>query len=92
MKKTIIITLLLLLVFIIAAVLAACGNKSVVTPVDYNIAIVFMKNGARTYEIESWAEAGSNRLQLNLKDGGTMLVDSVNCILYKGDIREIPHY
>lgn len=92
MKKTISIIITLLLVLSIAAVLAGCGNKTATLVNDYNIAIVFMKSGARTYEIESWTEVGNQRLQLNLKDGGVMLVDSVNCILYKGDIREIPNY
>lgn len=92
MKKTISIITLLLIILSIAAVLVACGNRTITTGVDYNIAIVFMKNGARTYEIEGWRVNRIGQIQLNLKSGGVMLVDSVNCILYKGDIREIPNY
>lgn len=91
MKKTISIIILLLLVLSIATVLVAC-NETIETPVKYDIAIVFMKSGARTYEIESWAERTSGLIQLKLKSGGVMLVDSMNCILYKGDTSEIPHY
>lgn len=87
MKKPIIITLLLF-ILIIATVLVACDAKIG----DYNIAIVFMKNSAWTYEIEGWREVGSHRICLYLKSGGVMLVDSVNCILYKGSIEEIPNY
>lgn len=90
MKKTISIITLLLFILIIAAVLVACDNKF--TAGDYNIAIVFMKNRARTYEIENWREVGNRRICLYLKSGGVMLVDSVNCILYKGNIEEIPNY
>lgn len=90
MKKTISIITLLLFILIIATVLVACNNKF--TAGDYNIAIVFMQNRARTYEIESWREAGNRRICLYLKSGGVMLVDSVNCILYKGNIEEIPNY
>lgn len=88
MKKTISIITLLLFILIIAAVLVACDAKIG----DYNIAIVFMQNRARTYEIERWRVVGSRQIQLTLKSGGVMLVDSVNCILYKGNIEEIPNY
>ena len=88
MKKTISIITLLLFILIIATVLVACDAKIG----DYNIAIVFMQNRARTYEIESWREVGNRRICLYLKSGGVMLVDSVNCILYKGNIEEIPNY
>lgn len=88
MKKTISIITLLLFILIIAAVLVACNAKIG----DYNIAIVFMQNRARTYEIERWREVGNRRICLYLKSGGVMLVDSVNCILYKGNIEEIPNY
>lgn len=90
MKKTISIITLLLFILIIATVVVACDNKF--TAGDYNIAIVFMQNRARTYEIESWRVVGSRQIQLRLKSGGVMLVDSVNCILYKGNIEEIPKY
>lgn len=90
MKRTIGIIALLLFILIIAAVLVACNNKF--TAGDYNIAIVFMKNSAWTYEIEGWREVGSHRICLYIKSGGVMLVDSVNCILYKGDSKEIPNY
>lgn len=88
MKKTISIITLLLFILIIATVLVA-GDAKIG---DYNIAIVFMKNSAWTYEIEGWREVGSHRICLYLKSGGVMLVDSVNCILYKGNIEEIPNY
>ena len=90
MKKTISIITLLLFILIIATVLVACDNKF--TAGDYNIAIVFMQNRARRYEIERWGMGGRRQSQRTLKSGGVMLVDSVNCILYKGNIEEIPNY
>lgn len=83
MKKIILILVIVTLV----CLLTACNNYQFFD-FNYNFTHAYVKVGNTwtDVEIEKWTDYEGEQLQLTLKDGTVLVVNSMNCILYNGTL------
>ena len=90
MKRKIILIPTLLLVTVFCVLFVGCQggcNKEIFDlQYSYDRAYVKVGNGWKDIPIKKWTDYEGEQLQLTLKDGSKMLVSSVNCILYYGEL------
>lgn len=86
MKKTIKIAIILAVILALVLCLVGC-NKQIVD-LNYKFTNAYVKIGDVwvDFEIKKWADYEGEQLQITLLDGTVMLVSSVNCVLYKGEL------
>ncbi len=85
MKKTIKIAVIITVILALVLCLVGC-NTSVVRKFTYTNAYVKIGENWVDLEIKNWYECDGEQLQINLKDGTVMLVSTINCILYNGEL------
>ena len=80
MKKVILIIILCALIF------SGCNYQLV--DLNYTFSYAYIKVGDEwvTVELSSWKDYEGEQIQLTLRDGTVLLVNSMNCILYKGEL------
>ncbi len=83
MKKLIIIMLVIVLLVL---VLCACNKQIIDLKLKFDHAYVKIGDEWKTVELKKWNDYEGEQLQLILKDGTTLLVSSMNCILYQGTL------
>ena len=101
-KVILIILCCILLIAIAATVLTGCGTESD-SKIGYNKQIFdFNQKFTNAYvniggvwtdlKIKSWNDYDGEQIQIILEDGTVMLVNSVNCILYNGNLPNKKYY
>lgn len=91
MKRTLIIAFIIFIVAFMAIILIAmpgCGNYTMIDT-KYNFDKAYVKIGDsdwKTVEVDKWCDYEGEQIQLVLKDGTVMVINSLNCILYTGDL------
>lgn len=90
MKRKIIILLTLLLCAICTISLGACkgGCNYQVIDLQYAFTHAYMKIGDEwvNVPITKWTDYEGEQFQITLQDGSVMVISSVNCILYYGEL------
>ena len=71
------------------AFLTGCNKQVVDWNLVFNRAYVKVGNEWIDIEVKTWTDYDGEQLQLTLKDGTVMVVSSVNCILYNGNLPKI---
>jgi hypothetical protein len=84
MKKRIFI----LLAFIVIGLFCLTGCNYNMLDVNYNFTKAYVKIGEKwvVLDIAMWTDYEGEQIQITLKDGTVMVVSSVNCILYNGNL------
>ena len=85
-KRIFVLCLVLMLIIVIAAVLSACNKQIVDLKLKFDYAYIKVGDEWKTVEVKKWNDYEGEQLQLVLKDGTTLLVSSMNCILYQGNL------
>lgn len=88
MKRVIVVGIICLLVMIISlSLLIGCGNKDWFD-VQYTFNKAYVKIGEnwKDLEISAWTDYEGEQIQLKLPDGTVMIISSINCILYNGEL------
>ena len=88
MKRAIIVGIIFFLIIIISiAILIGCGNYNFVE-FEYTFTKAYVKIGEewKDLEISAWTDYEGEQLQLRLPNGTVMVVSSINCILYNGEL------
>lgn len=92
MKKTLntkLIIIILLLTILSCSILCGCnGCNYQLIDATYRYDRAYVKIGEEwvDLEIRSWNDYDGEQLQIKLKDGSVLLVSSINCILYYGEL------
>ena len=86
MKKT--IKIAVIIAVILALVLCLCACNYQVGDLNYHYTNAYVKIGETwvDFEIKKWKDYDGEQLQITLKDGTVMLVSSINCVLYNGEL------
>ncbi|MBE6674242.1 MAG: hypothetical protein E7596_03945 [Ruminococcaceae bacterium] len=86
-KRLLSLTFLCIVLLGILVFLVACGNYDFIDT-NYTFSKAYVKIGDQwmDLEIKSWTDYEGEQIQLTLADGTVMLVNSVNCILYEGEL------
>lgn len=86
-KRFLSIVFLCIVLFTVFASLIACGNYDFIDT-NYTFTKAYVKIGDEwlDLEIKSWTDYEGEQIQLTLADGTVMLVNSMNCILYEGEL------
>ncbi|MGN0805346.1 MAG: hypothetical protein ACI4MS_08185 [Candidatus Coproplasma sp.] len=82
MKKLIIITIILIL----AVTMIACNYQVIDMNYKYDKAYVKIGEEWQDLNIKAWKDYEGEQLQLTLEDGTILVVHSLNCILYSGNL------
>ena len=75
-----------IIIALTATCLSSCNKQLVDTNYTYTNAYIKVGEEWTDVEIKQWKDYNGEQLQLTLKDGSSLLVSSVNCILYKGSL------
>ena len=86
MKKRLIAFIIIALIAISTLVSCSCNYQ--VFDTNYQFSRAYVKVGEEwlDLEIQAWTDYEGEQIQLTLKDGTILLVSSVNCILYEGEL------
>ena len=77
-----------LLVVVFSAVSCSCDNNYDFFDTNYTFTHAYVKIGEEwvDLEIKTWTDYEGEQIQLTLPDDTVMLVSSINCILYEGEL------
>ena len=69
------------------ACLTSCSNYNAMD-MHYKFTNAYVKIGEewKDVEVKAWTDYEGEQLQLKLKDGTVIVVNSMNCILYEGKL------
>lgn len=86
MKKIFLCLILILALFVGTVSLSGCNKQ--IFDFDFTFDHAYLKIGEewKVLEIASWRDYEGEQYQIKLKDGTTMVVSSVYCILYRGEL------
>ena len=87
MKKKILA--LLATITVCVTCLTGCNQQIIDLNLKFDKALVKVGEEWVNVEVEKWNDYDGEQLQLILKDGTVMIVCSVNCILYNGDLPKV---
>ena len=79
---------IVLLAIVFFTVSCSCDNNYDFFDTHYTFTKAYVKIGEEwmDLEIKSWTDYEGEQIQLTLHDDTVMLVSSVNCILYEGEL------
>ena len=90
MKKRIIVLLVLIVIMATLLIATSCqgGCNKELFDLQYAYNRAYIKVGEEWVDIsiKSWTDYEGEQLQITLHDGSKILVSSVNCILYYGEL------
>ena len=90
MKKRIIVLLVLIVTIATLLITASCqgGCNKEIFDLQYAYNRAYIKVGEEWVDIsiKSWTDYEGEQLQITLHDGSKILVSSINCILYYGEL------
>ena len=86
MKKAIKVAIIVGIVLALLLCLVGCNYQ--ILDLNYNFTNAYVKIGESwvDLEIKTWLDYEGEQIQITLLDGTVMLVSSVNCILYNGEL------
>ncbi len=86
-KRLLSLAFLCVVLFTLLVSLVGCGNYDFIDT-NYTFTKAYVKVGDEwmDLEIKSWTDYEGEQIQLTLNDDTVMLVSSVNCILYEGEL------
>ena len=87
MKKRILLIAMIIIVITTLVIIAAACNKQIVDfKLKFEHAYIKVGESWITVDVDKWNDYEGEQIQLILKDGTVLLVNSMNCILYQGTL------
>lgn len=86
MKKKILTLIIICLMIFMPLVISGCNYQMLDFNYTFTKAYVKIGDEWKDLEIIRWCDYEGEQLQLTLKDGTVMVVSSINCILYSGNL------
>lgn len=85
-KHLMTMTILIALLALTVIVLTACNKQILDLNLKFDRAYVKIGDEWKDVAIKSWNDYDGEQIQITLQDGTVILTNSVNCILYKGEL------
>lgn len=86
MRKFILSSLVAVLIAVSTIFLAGCNKQIFDFNNKFTHAYIKINEEWMDVEIKAWNDYEGDQIQIILKDGTTMVIHSVNCILYNGTL------
>lgn len=89
MKKAIKIAIILAVILALVLCLCACNYNMFDVNYHFTNAYVKINDVWVDVEIKNWTDYEGEQIQITLLDGTVMLVSSINCVLYNGELPKV---